>query len=110
MAAGALVADNSSAWRMDPDTPLVVPEVNPQALPPDPRAGGGAELLHNPGIRRGARAASSPLGLERVIVSTYQSTSGAGARAMAELESTTRGYLAGTEAPPEKLRIRSRST
>lgn len=102
VAAGALVADNSSAWRMDPDTPLVVPEVNPQALP------AGPALVAVPNCSTIQMVvALEPLhrrfGLERVIVSTYQSTSGAGARAMAELESTTRGYLAGTEAPPEKF-------
>lgn len=98
--AGAVVIDNSSAFRMDPSVPLVVPEVN---------AGDLAEhkgLIANPncsaailcvGIWPIHRAA----GIRRVVVSTYQSASGAGARAMAELESQSRDVLEGRQAKPE---------
>src|SRR5690606_5460756 len=76
--AGAVVVDNSSAWRMDPDVPLVVPEVNPERVRERPRG-----IIANPncvtiqlvlaleGIRRAG-------GLRRVVVSTYQAVSGAG--------------------------------
>jgi len=98
--AGAVVIDNSSAFRMDTSVPLVVPEVN---------AGDLAEhkgLIANPncsaailcvGIWPIHRAA----GIRRVVVSTYQSASGAGARAMAELESQSRDVLEGRQAKPE---------
>lgn len=99
---GCLVVDNSSAWRMDPAIPLVVPEVNAHALPPPPA------LIANPNCSTIQMVmALEPLhrrfGLERVIVSTYQSTSGAGARALAELDSATRGHLAGQEPPPQRF-------
>ncbi|HSV72765.1 MAG TPA: aspartate-semialdehyde dehydrogenase [Chthonomonadales bacterium] len=82
--AGALVIDNSSAYRMDPDTPLVVPEVNPEDI--DWHRG----IVANPNcstiILLMALAPLRKLGkLRRVVVSTYQAASGAGARAMEEL-------------------------
>lgn len=98
--AGAVVIDNSSAFRMDPSVPLVVPEVNADDLP------GHRGVIANPncsaailcvGIWPIHRAA----GLRRVVVSTYQSASGAGARAMAELESQSRDVLEGRPAKPE---------
>ena len=98
--AGALVIDNSSAFRMDPDVPLVVPEVNPEAA----RQHQG--LIANPNCSTILLALVlwplhrvSPI--RRVVVATYQAVSGAGARALAELESQTRAVLAGEPALPE---------
>jgi aspartate-semialdehyde dehydrogenase len=95
-AAGATVVDNSSAHRYDPDVPLVVPEVNGQLLESRPT------LVANPNCSTIAIVvALAPLvraaRLERVVVSTYQSVSGAGAEALAELE---QGARAGLEGPP----------
>lgn len=79
--------DNSSAWRMDPDVPLVVPEVNPLALDEYGRKG----IIGNPNCSTIQMvAALKPLhdeaGLKRVIVSTYQSASGAGQDGIVELQ------------------------
>jgi aspartate-semialdehyde dehydrogenase len=91
---GAVVVDNSSAFRMDPKVPLVVPEINPQAV----RAHRG--IIANPNCS--TIIAITPLWpvhrinrLRRVIVSTYQAASGAGAAAMEELRESTRAYLEG---------------
>ncbi|MBI4563370.1 MAG: aspartate-semialdehyde dehydrogenase [Planctomycetes bacterium] len=89
---GALVIDNSSAWRMDPDTPLVVPEVNPQ----DIRKHRG--IIANPNCSTiQLVVALKPLHdaavVRRVIVSTYQAVSGAGGRALAEFEDEVRADL-----------------
>lgn len=86
-AAGAVVIDNSSAWRMDPDVPLVVPEVNPEAIA---QAIEGKRLIANPNCSTIQMVvALAPLaaafGLKRVIVSTYQSVSGAGQQGIQEL-------------------------
>lgn len=99
-AAGAVVIDNSSAFRMDPHVPLVVPEVNFDHIKE------GDMLVANPNccaiILLMALAPLRSLGkLRRVIVSTYQSASGAGAAAMRELEEQTRTVLAGGDAEPE---------
>ena len=94
--AGAIMIDNSSAFRMHPDVPLVVPEINPEDLP-----------FHK-GIISVPNCSAIILGvplwplhqaahIERIVVSTYQSASGAGAQAMAELEAQTRAYAAGEE-------------
>lgn len=93
-AAGAIVIDNSSAFRMHPEVPLVVPEINPHAL--DQHQG----LIANPNCSAAILGvALAPLhrvaGLKRVVVSTYQSASGAGAAAMAELEAQCRAFAAG---------------
>ena len=93
-AAGAVVIDNSSAFRMDPNTPLVVPEVNPA----DPRKHKG--VIANPNCTAMILAVAiwpihQAVGIRRVIVSTYQSASGAGAAAMRELEDQAREYAAG---------------
>ncbi len=98
--AGAVVIDNSSAFRMDDEVPLVVPEVNPDAA----RRHRG--LLANPNCSTILLAIVLwPLhGLgrvRRVVVCTYQAASGAGARALAELESQTREVLAGRPPRPE---------
>ncbi len=85
-AAGATVVDNSSAWRMDPEVPLVVPEVNADALRHI-----GKGIVANPNCTTMmAMPVLAPLhreaGLERLVISTYQSVSGAGPTAVAELE------------------------
>jgi len=91
-AAGAVVVDNSSAFRMDPDVPLVVPEVNPQ------------DILKHHGIIANPNCSTiqmvvalKPLHdaarVRRVVVSTYQSVSGAGMKGMHELESQTEAHV-----------------
>ena len=91
-ASGAVVVDNSSAFRLDDDVPLIIPEVNAAAA-------GRARLIANPNCTTAILAvALAPLhaafGLKRVIVSTYQAASGAGAEGMAELEEGLREVLA----------------
>jgi aspartate-semialdehyde dehydrogenase len=98
--AGAVVVDNSSAFRMDPKVPLVVPEVNGDLL--DAKPG----LIANPNCSAAILAvALAPLhriaGLESVVVATYQSASGAGARAMEELDRQVRDYAGGKELKAE---------
>ena len=92
--AGAIVVDNSSAFRMDPSVPLVVPEINPQTL----RAHQG--IIANPNCC--AIIAITPLWpihrtnrIRRLVLATYQAASGAGAAAMEELRESTRAYLEG---------------
>lgn len=98
--AGAVVIDNSSAFRMDPDVPLVVPEVN------------AAAALRHRGIIANPNCSTIILAvvlwplhranpIRRVVVATYQAASGAGAQALAELESQTRAVLAGEAPRPE---------
>ncbi|MGH9298857.1 MAG: aspartate-semialdehyde dehydrogenase [Acidimicrobiales bacterium] len=84
--AGAVVIDNSSAWRMDPDVPLVVPEVNSAALSEIPKG-----IVGNPNCTTMvAMPVLKPLhdlfGLRRVIASTYQAVSGTGLAGVAELD------------------------
>jgi aspartate-semialdehyde dehydrogenase len=98
--AGAIVIDNSSAFRMDPDVPLVVPEVNPQALDDIPRG-----IVANPNCSTiQLVVALQPLheafGLERVTVTTMQSTSGTGQGAMQELEHQARLVMGVAPADP----------
>ncbi len=86
-AAGAVVIDNSAAWRMDPDVPLVVPEVNEADLGTIPRG-----IVANPNCTTMvAMPVLKPLhdeaGLTRLVVATYQAVSGAGLAGVAELES-----------------------
>jgi aspartate-semialdehyde dehydrogenase len=95
-AAGAIAIDNSSAFRMDPDVPLVVPEVNARDL----RRHNG--LIANPNCTAAILATAvwpihQAVGVRRIIVSTYQSASGAGAAAMRELEDQTHEYAEGKE-------------
>src|SRR3989338_1591265 len=97
--AGAVVIDNSSAYRMDPEIPLVVPEVNAGDL----RKHRG--IIANPNCTAAIMAVALwPLHeaakIKRIVVSTYQAASGAGARAMQELEAQSRDILAGR--PPQK--------
>src|SRR5947208_3717153 len=97
--AGAIVVDNSSAWRMDPDCPLVVPEVN-------------AHELHN--IKKGIVAnpncvaiplcvALKPLHdlgkIRRIVVSTYQSSSGKGAKGLIDFEAQLKAWVGGGPVP-----------
>ena len=92
--AGAIVIDNTSFWRMDPDVPLVVPEVNPQAIADYRKKG----IIANPNCSTIQMVvALKPLHdlarIKRVVVSTYQSVSGAGKAGMDELFSQTRGIF-----------------
>ncbi|MEM6835875.1 MAG: aspartate-semialdehyde dehydrogenase [Cyanobacteria bacterium P01_C01_bin.120] len=99
-AAGAVVIDNSSAFRMDAQTPLVVPEVNPQA------AATHRGVIANPNCTTILMAmALWPLHqiqpIQRIVVATYQSASGAGAQAMEEMKQQAQAILNDTE-PPTK--------
>jgi aspartate-semialdehyde dehydrogenase len=94
VARGATVIDNSSAWRMDPLVPLVVSQVNPDDLE------GHAGIIANPNcstmqLAPVLMALRDSVGLERVVVDTYQSVSGTGADALAELESQIRAHVNG---------------
>jgi len=96
VAAGAVLIDNSSAFRLDPEVPLVVPEVNPEA------AFRHRGVIANPNcttilltVALAPLAARRPI--RRVVISTYQSASGAGARAMEELRQLSRTVLDGGE-------------
>ena len=94
-AAGVLVIDNSSAWRMDPDVPLVVSEVNPHAL--DQAVKG---IVANPNCTTMAampvlKVLDAEAGLQRLIVSTYQAVSGAGLAGGEELLEQARAAVAG---------------
>jgi aspartate-semialdehyde dehydrogenase len=100
--AGAVVIDNTSAFRMDPEVPLVVPEVNAD------------DLLAHRGIIANPNCSTIVMVMavwplyrhcrvKRIVVSTYQAISGAGARAMEELEAQTREVLAGHPAVPKEI-------
>jgi aspartate-semialdehyde dehydrogenase len=100
VAAGAVVIDNTSFWRMHDDVPLVISEVNPDAAE---RHNG---LIANPNCSTMQMVvALAPIertvGIERIIVSTYQSVSGTGQRAVEELENQTHSQLHGKDLPPE---------
>src|SRR5215204_3987828 len=100
--AGAVVVDNSSYWRMHDDVPLVVAEVNPEAL--DDHRG----IVANPNCSAMQMlVALGPLhraaGIERIVVSTYQPVSGTGRRAMRELEAQTHALLHDSEVPPAEV-------
>jgi aspartate-semialdehyde dehydrogenase len=104
-AAGAVVIDNTSHFRMDPDVPLVVPEVNPQAIAGFRKRG----IIANPNCSTIQMVvALKPLHdlgtIRRVVVSTYQSVSGAGKEAMDELFNQTRGIYV-NELPHEHQAI-----
>ncbi|MFO7029302.1 aspartate-semialdehyde dehydrogenase [Limnospira fusiformis CCALA 023] len=101
VAAGAVVVDNSSAFRMDPQVPLVVPEVNPEAVV------NHQGIIANPNCTTILmNVAVWPLyqvqPLRRIVVSTYQSASGAGARAMEEVKTQARAILQG-ETPQAEI-------
>ena len=97
---GAVVVDNSSAWRMEPDVPLVVPEVNPD------------DALRHHGIIANPNCSTIQMvvalwplhrenPIKRIIVDTYQSASGAGGRALEEMLAQSRDALAGTDIDPQ---------
>jgi aspartate-semialdehyde dehydrogenase len=100
--AGCVVVDNTSAFRMDPQVPLVVPEVNP------------GEIANHKGIIANPNCSTIIMNvpvwplhkvnpIRRVVVSTYQAASGAGAAAMRELEDGARAFLAGESFTPKVL-------
>lgn len=91
--AGAVVVDNSSAWRKDPDVPLVVSEVNPHALARRPKG-----IIANPNCTTMAampvlKVLHEEAGLKRLVVSTYQAVSGSGRAGVAELEGQVRAAV-----------------
>ncbi|MCL4116807.1 UNVERIFIED_CONTAM: hypothetical protein GTU68_022223 [Idotea baltica] len=95
---GVYVIDNSSAFRLDDDTPLIVPEVNPNALKKEDR------LIANPNCSTiQLLVAVAPLerdyGIERISVATYQAASGAGQQAISELLDCTQAQIAGEDSP-----------
>jgi aspartate-semialdehyde dehydrogenase len=97
--AGAVVVDNTSYWRMHDDVPLVVAEVNPDA------AEGHKGIVANPNCTTMVMVmALAPIaravGLERLVVSTYQAVSGTGQKAIEELRRQSEQVLAGDESPP----------
>ncbi len=102
-AKGALVIDNSSAFRMNPDVPLIVPEVNPGAI----MGARGKNIIANPNCSTiQMLVALKPLHdeatIRRIVVSTYQSVSGAGKAAMDELWDQTKGIFV-TDEPTSKV-------
>src|SRR4051812_35350682 len=101
--AGAVVVDNSSAFRMDPNVPLVVPEVNPHDV--DKHQG----IIANPNCSTiqmvvALKPLHDAFRIRRVVVSTYQAVSGAGQKGIHELQAQTRAHVEGREAPaPSKF-------
>lgn len=103
-AAGCVVIDNTSYWRMDPDVPLVVPEVNPHAIAGYTKKG----IIANPNCSTIQMVvALKPLhelaGIKRVVVATYQSVSGAGKEGMDELFEQTRAIYVNDPITPQKF-------
>ena len=103
-AAGPIVIDNSSAWRMDPDVPLIVPEVNPD----DASFAHRKNIIANPNCSTAQLVvALKPLHdisrIKRVVVSTYQSVSGAGKAGMDELWDQTKGVFVLGPSEPKKF-------
>ncbi len=99
---GAVVVDNSSAFRMEPDVPLVVPEINPHAIAQYVNRG----IIANPNCTTiVALMALAPLHrysrIRRVVASSYQAVSGAGAKALEELKRQVRAWAAGEPLPVE---------
>jgi len=103
-AKGCVVIDNSSAWRYDPDVPLIVPEVNPDAIDGFSKK----NIIANPNCSTAQLVvALKPLhdraGIRRVVVATYQSVSGAGKAGIEELSDQTRAMSAGESATAKKF-------
>ena len=103
-AAGCVVIDNSSFYRMDPDVPLIVPEVNPDAIEGYARK----NIIANPNCSTAQMVvALKPLhdaaGIRRVVVSTYQSVSGAGKQGMDELFQQSRAIFVGDQVESQKF-------
>ena len=101
---GPIVIDNSSVWRMDPDVPLIVPEVNPEALSLLRRK----NIIANPNCSTMQLVvALKPLHdvarIKRVVVSTYQSVSGAGKEGMDELWNQTKAVFVLGPSEPKKF-------
>jgi aspartate-semialdehyde dehydrogenase len=101
---GALVVDKGSLFRMDPQVPLVVPEVNPEALPAEPR---GA-LVASPNcstipLVMVLKALSSLAPVRRVVVATYQAVSGTGRDGLLALDAEEAAQAAGREPPPPQV-------
>ena len=101
-AAGAIVIDNSSAFRMDADVPLIVPEVNADAL--SKQGALNRKIIANPNCSTiqmvvALKPLHDAVGIKRVVVSTYQSVSGAGKKAMDELWLQTKGIYANNDLP-----------
>jgi len=91
---GCVVVDNSSAWRMDPEVPLVVPEVNPHAVAYFKNKG----IIANPNCSTiqmvvALHPIHKKYGIKRIVVSTYQAVSGTGKKAVDELDHQTRAIL-----------------
>jgi aspartate-semialdehyde dehydrogenase len=106
VASGAVCIDNTSAYRMDPETPLVVPEVNIEKI------NGNKGIIANPNCSTIQMvAALKPLydryGISRIIVSTYQAVSGAGSRAIDEMLKQSRDILEGNQVQPDILPVSS---
>lgn len=102
--AGPIVIDNSSAWRMDPDVPLIVPEVNPD----DVKAATKKNIIANPNcstiqLVTALRPLHDAAKIKRVVVSTYQSVSGAGKEGMDELWNQTKAIYGLGDATPKKF-------
>ncbi|XCH48415.1 aspartate-semialdehyde dehydrogenase [Thermodesulfovibrio sp. 3462-1] len=100
---GAVVIDNSSAWRMDPEVPLVVPEVNPHAISKYKTEG----IIANPNCSTiqmvvALKPIHEVAKIKRIVVSTYQSVSGAGQKAIDELISQIKAWCSGEPLPPAK--------
>lgn len=100
--AGAVVVDNTSYWRMHEDVPLVVAGVNPDA------AAGHKGIVANPNcttmvMMMALAPIQRAVGLERLVVSTYQAVSGTGQRAIEEMLSQSRAALAGEEVPAPRI-------
>jgi aspartate-semialdehyde dehydrogenase len=103
-AAGCVVIDNTSQFRMDPDIPLVVPEVNPQALAGFRKRG----IIANPNCSTiqmvvALKPLHDEFRIRRVVVSTYQSVSGAGKEGMDELFTHTKGFFVNDPSKPEQF-------
>ena len=102
--AGAVVIDNTSYWRMDPDVPLVVPEVNRAAIAQYKRRG----IIANPNCSTiqmvvALKPIHDAATIKRVVVSTYQSTSGAGKEAMDELINQTKSFFVNQDLEPKSF-------
>ncbi len=102
--AGAVVIDNSSAFRMDPDVPLIVPEVNPEAIKKH------KGIIANPNCSTiimvmGLKPLYDIAKIRRIVVSTYQAVSGAGKEGMAELEEQVAALSSGKEAQANILPV-----
>ncbi len=106
--AGAIVIDNSSCWRYEPDIPLVVPEVNAHVLEDWAKDGNRRNIIANPNCSTAQLVVVlKPLhdryGIRRIVVSTYQSVSGAGKAAMDELWNQTKGIYMNDMPEPQNF-------